>query len=130
MDPFAVTDSLKFLSDDVGDLLANARLRTPGELHACRELMHAVHCRLRDFLRNGEPKDFSTWLDDDWLTTLGLSGRGLIADGDLGIEGKPLATVPSESVKRCEWATRERHRASIWLIGEEHPSYWDWGVDT
>lgn len=124
VNPFAITDSLDFLSDDAEAFVATARLRSAQEFHDYRELMYAVHCRLRGFLRERDPHDFSTWVEDEWLEMLQLERAHLIVDGDLGIDGKPIAAATREAVQRCEWAICERHRASIWLVGEEYPNYW------
>lgn len=127
VDPFAITGSVGFLADTADEFIATACLRSPGELDACRELMYAMHCRIRDFVH---ARDFSAWVEDEWLERLRLSREDLIVDGDLVIGGKPITAASPEDIAKCEWATGERHRASIWLIGEEYPSYWDWTVDT
>jgi hypothetical protein len=129
-DPLAVTGSLGFLADDTDAFIADARVRSAIELTACRELMYAMHGRLRQFLRNNLRRDFSTWVEEDWLKVLKLDRSHLIIDGDLGIASKPIAIAPADAVRNCEWAICERHRASIWLVGEKHPDYWGWGVDT
>jgi|SRR6185312_7435821 len=130
VDPYAVTDSLYFLADDAKDVIATARLRGGEELVASRELMYAIHCRLRGYLRNKTAGDISHWMEQDWLEALGVDRARLIVDGDLAIGGKPISAVGAENVQKCEWAVCQQHRASIWLVGEEFPSYWGWTVDT
>jgi hypothetical protein len=130
VDPFDITDSLGFLADDADQFVSTARLRSVEELHDARELMYAIHCRLRDFIRNKDSKDFTTWVEDRWLDLLRVDRPTLIAAGDLAIGGKAITDAAMDVVQRCEWAVHEQHRASIWLIGEEFPSYWNWGVDT
>jgi hypothetical protein len=130
VDPFAVTDAVGFLADDASDFIATAELRSPDELNDYRELMYAIHCRLRGFLRREEANDFSAWVEQAWLDRLRLARGHLIVDHDLSISGKPIAAAAPGDVRRCERVINERHRTSIWLVGEEHPFYWDWSVDT
>jgi hypothetical protein len=92
--------------------------------------MYAVHCRLRDFIRNKGPRDFTTWVEDKWLDLIKINRATLMVAGDLAVGGKAITDAAIDVVRRCEWVVCEQHRASIWLIGEEFPSYWDWGVDT
>ena len=130
VNPFATTSSLGFLTSEADEFISTAKLRGAQELLDARELMYAVHCRLRDFLRNKDSKDFTTWIEDTWLDSLKVDRAGLIVHGDLGVSGKPITEAAPDVVQTCEWAVCEQHRASIWLIGEEFPSYWDWAVDT
>jgi hypothetical protein len=129
VDPYAVTGSLDFLSDGAADLIRLPALRTASELHACRELLYAIHCRLRGYIREESRKDFTTWIEAVWLTTLHLDASHLIVDNDLAIAGKPITEVDMQSVQACEHIVRERHRASIWLVGE-YPLYSELPVDT
>lgn len=130
VDPYAITDSVGLLSAEAPEFIASAQLRTANELKCCRELMYAVHCRLRDFLRGSNRRDFSSWVDQRWPEVLRLDPARLFVGNELAVGGRALPDVPRNLVQQCEWAVCERHRASIWLIGEEHPTYWNWGVDT
>jgi hypothetical protein len=130
VDPFAITDSLGFLAEDADEFISTARVRSAEELHDARELMYAVHCRLRDFLRNKNSKDFKTWVEGKWLDVMKVNRVNLIVAGDLGVGGKAITEAALHDIQNCEWVVCEQHRASIWLVGEEFPSYWDWGVDT
>jgi hypothetical protein len=118
VDLYALTDSLAFLNDSAGDLIAGATLLGQHELRAYRELLYAVHCRLRDFLRNHQKEDFTTWIEQEWLDLLKLSRAQLIAGGDLAIDGKPISGAEGNRVRTTEWAVCEQHRGIIWLIGE------------
>jgi hypothetical protein len=130
VDPFDVTGSVGFLSDEAATFVEDAQLESSEKLRAYREVMYALHCRLRAFIRTPGPHDISHWFEDEWLADLDIDRASLYADIDLRIDGKAISNVPIEQVQRCEAATCERHRASIWLIGSEYPSYWGWGVDT
>jgi hypothetical protein len=129
VDPYAVADSVWFLSEDAGDLVRTARLRNPTELEACEELLYAIHARLRDFIRNGGRKDFTSWVDKTWIDVLRLDAAHLIVDSDLAIDDKPLGDAEDNRVQECVNITFERHRAAIWLLGE-YPVYSQTPVDT
>ena len=127
--PYEVADSVSFLSEDAEELLRAARLRSRTKLNASRELLYDIHARLRDFLRNGEQKDFTHWVEKSWIDAIGLDSPHLIVDKDLAIDGKALSEVVYERVRECENITCERHRAIIWLV-ERYPSYSQTPVDT
>lgn len=129
VDPYAVTDIVGFLSDDPKAIIDSGKLRTPTELTACRELLYAVHSRLRDFLRNQQPQTFTGWVERWWLDALGVPFDYLIVDNDLAIDRKPVTQVGLERVRTCEWIIRERHRAIRWLTGE-CPVYSETTADT
>jgi hypothetical protein len=129
VDPYAVTDSLWFLSEDAAEVISTARLRSVTELEACRELLYAIHCRLRDFARNRGRKNFTTWVEKTWIATLRLDAAHLIVHDDLAIDGKAITEVEESRLQECEWATCERHRAIIWLFGE-YPVFSQTPVDT
>jgi hypothetical protein len=129
VDPFGVTDSVCFLSDEAAELVASARLRSPAEFQAYREVAYAVHCRLRDFVRNRNAKDFATWVEKAWLEGLQIDPAHLIVGGDLGVGGAPILDAEANRVQACEWITFQRHRAIIWLLGDS-PVYSKTPVDT
>jgi hypothetical protein len=129
VDPYAVTDSLWFLSEDAAEVISTARLRSPIELEACRELLYAIHCRLRDFARNRGRKNFTSWVEKTWMATLGLDAAHLIVHDDLAIDDKVISEVENNRLQECEWVTCERHRAIIWLLGG-YPIYSQTPVDT
>jgi hypothetical protein len=127
---FDVAESVGFLCDDAVEFMNSTPLRAPIELHDCRELMYVLHCRLRAAIRNRACDNFPAWLEEEWLHRLRLNRDDLIVDGDLSIGQTAIGSATPEAIQRCEWAIHQRHRASIWLIGEEQPDYWAWGVDT
>ena len=118
VDPYAVTDIVGFLSDDPTAIIDSANLRIPTELTACRELLYAVHSRLRDFLRYQQPQTFTGWVEAWWLELLGVPFDYLIVDNDLAIDRIPLSQAGNDRVQMCEWAVCERHKAICWLTGE------------
>ncbi len=129
VDPYAVTDALEFLSPDALEVVASAALRDAAELKAYRELMYAIHCRVRDWIRNEQRKDFATWFEASWLDTLHIDLQQILADGDLSFRGKPVYEVEKSKLQGFEWGICEQHRASIWLVGE-HPIHWETTADT
>ena len=51
VDSYELTDSLVFLAEEAAEIISSAELRPRAELEACRELLYAIHCRLREFQR-------------------------------------------------------------------------------
>ena len=129
VDPYAVTDSVWFLSEDADAFLQNATLQGGAKLAACRELLYAVHVRLRDWLRHRKPKDFTGWIESNWLDELGVDAAPLVAGGDLAIDSLPISTAESDRVQECSSILFERQRAILWLLGD-YPSYSQTPVDT
>jgi len=129
VDPYAVTDSLEFLSPDASEVVASADLRGGDEIRTYRELMYAIHCRVRDAFRNGHRKDFTTWIESRWLVALHIDAQQVIAGGDLSICGNPVCDVEKSSLPTFEAGIAEQHRASIWLVGES-PTHWETTADT
>ena len=129
VDPYEVADSLDFLSEDAADLITGAALRSSEELEALREVLYAVHCRLRDWMRHRKPKDITSWIEPEWLGVLGMEADALLAGSDLKVGGQAVHEAGTERMHECECITRERHRAAIWLVGE-YPVYGETPVDT
>ena len=129
VDQYTVTDSLEFLIEDAAEFIRMPELRTAKELHACRELEYAIHCRLRNYIREKNQKDFTRWIEMEWLEILKIDANHLIAGNDLAIGGRPIFEVDEQNVQTCAQITWERHRAAIWLFGE-YPIYSELPVDT
>jgi len=129
VDSYIVTDSLWFLDEAAEDVINNAELRHPVELESCHELLYAIHCRLRDFVRNKVPKDFTQWVEKAWLNSLSLNTAGLFAQNDLAIDGGAISEAKSERLQEVMSITLERHRAIIWLV-EGYEIYSQTPVDT
>lgn len=129
VDPFELTDSLMFLDAEAGAIIQNATLLSHAELAACRELFYAIHCRLRDFQRHKEAKEIAHWIEPGWLDALRIESP-LGPTGDLRVGDVEIADAKDNKVNEYEWAMCERHRAAIWLAGEEGPLYSRVPVDT
>ncbi len=129
VDPYELTDSLAFLNEDAEGVIQSAELRPRAELDACRELLYAIHCRLREFQRRKGARRIGTWIEPMWLETLGIESP-LGPTGDLQVGDVEIAAADEEKVTQYEWAVCERHRAAIWLVGEEGPLYSQVPTDT
>jgi hypothetical protein len=88
-----------------------------------------VHCRLREYLRTHSAKSIAHWIEPEWLRVLGAESP-LGPQHDLRIGDVEIAHAQEEEIKQCEWAVCERHRAIVWLVGEEGPVYSQVPADT
>lgn len=129
VDPYEVTDALALLNPEAADIINSADVRISKELSACRELLYAIHCRLRQFNRDRSFHDISQWIESEWLQTLGIDSV-LASNGDLAVGGVPLTESRESARRSCESVTFERHHAAIWLMGEYGPIYSKVPVDT
>ena len=129
VDAYGLTDSLHFLSEEAAELIVSGRLRSTAELDAYREMVYAIHCRLRDFARNRQRKDFTAWVEEAWIELLKIDPAHLIVHGDLGIGDREIGDAEQHRLRICEWLTFQRHRAIIWLLGN-YPVYSATPVDT
>jgi Domain of unknown function (DUF4272) len=116
VDPFEVTDAVGLLSDDVW-LLDQPELRSAEQLTALRDVLYGLHSRLTDFRRHRTTKDARTWFEPAWFEALQLVSPFAV-DGDIALDGRTLAEASERHLEECLWITAERHRASIWLVGE------------
>lgn len=119
VDSYAVTDAFWFLDKAAEEIVTNANLRSPGELDACRELLYAIHARLREYDRNRVPKNFTHWIEQSWLDALGYKLTNLISQNDLAVDGKQISETTEGRLQELLSITSERHRAIIWLMGEQ-----------
>jgi hypothetical protein len=119
VDPYAVADAVGLFSPDADAWTRTARLRDSAELEGCRELLYAIHVRLRDFLRHRTSKDFTDRVENSWIDALGIDPHHLIVDNDLAIDGKAIIHAEESRIQDCEHIICERHRAIIWLVDGE-----------
>jgi len=129
VDPSAVAEAVWFLNEDAGEWVTLAKLRSVARRKAAREVLYAIHVRLRDFLRNGGETDFMNWVQPFWLDLLRIDTSDLIINGDLAIDGRPIREVENERIQEVSWITHQRHQAIIWLV-ERYPNYAETPVDT
>ena len=118
VDPFRAAESVGFLEACGAEPISTVP-RTSAELTAYRELIYAVHSRLRDFERHSQSKNFASWIEPSWIKLLGIEASHLLFDDDLAIDENPLAFANETRVAECLWITRERHKAIVWLVGSQ-----------
>jgi hypothetical protein len=128
VDAIAVTDALDFLHPDAAKLLATPMLRSPDELKAAREWFYDVHVRLRQFLNRGGDGRLAPWIGQ-FVDALGLDRAEVMAGDELAFRGKPLADADRDEVSEWEHVVCERHRAVMWLEGDDDP-FTEISVDT
>jgi len=128
VDAIEVTNALDFLSPDAEDLLASPTRRDAPELEAIREWFYDAHCSLRGFLNHGGDGHLASWIGD-FLRILKIEQSAVSVKGILAFKGNPLPGVNRTKLKDWEHVICERHRAAIWLVGEE-PVYTELPVDT
>jgi hypothetical protein len=128
VDPIAVTNSLDFLFPDAADLLAAPTLRPAEEIKAAREWFYDIHCSLRGFLHHNGDGHLAYWIGD-YMKILGLKRKSVMVGKGLAFEGRPLAEADRTRLEQWEPVICERHRASMWLVGDEDP-YTEISVDT
>lgn len=126
--PRAVGDALGFWSARDHSVLAAPTLRDPEEIGALADQLFAVHWRLREFYLNPVPLDFRDIAERASFGPLDVS-RLPFVEGDLAIDGVPLALVQDERWRDCLRIAGERHRAANWLLGFE-PLYSEVTADT
>jgi hypothetical protein len=128
VDPIAVPNALDFLHPDAEKLMKKPTLRDAAQLDAAREWFYDAHCTLRGFLNGNGDGHLAEWIGL-YLAKLGLASKAVKYGRSLRFAGRPLREAEREDLEEWEWVIRERHRASIWLVGEE-PLYTELPVDT
>jgi Domain of unknown function (DUF4272) len=128
VDAIAVTNALDFLHPDAAKLLKAPKLRSPDELQAAREWFYEVHVRLRQFLNRGGNGRLAPDVRQ-FIDALGLDRAEVMAGDGLAFRGKHLADADRDEVSEWEHVICERHRAVMWLEGDEEP-FTEISVDT
>ncbi len=119
VEPRDLADSLAFLTPTARDVLARATLVSKDEVSLYREIAFAVHWRMVEWRLRPTACDLMAlagrlpWMDEEAIRRLPL------VDGDLSIHGRPIAACSEVDRNRCASIAIERHRAAIWLLGEE-----------
>jgi hypothetical protein len=127
VDAIAVTNALQFLDPDAETLLISPTVRDQAEPQAAREWFYDLHCKLGGFLRHGGDGRLASWIGD-YLAILGIDPKLVMHDGRLTVDGKPVGEANRRRLEEWESVIRERHRATIWLVGEQ-PLYTELSVD-
>jgi hypothetical protein len=129
VDPYATTDDIGLLAPNAIFDGSTTVLKPVGEIEAIREMYYAIHCRLCEYDRSPATRDIRHWFELSWAKLLGCQ-LPLGADGDLCIDGSTLHETSSDRRGECHSIVRSRHRATVWLVGEQGPGYWHVTADT
>ena len=104
------------------ELLANAKLGSPGAIAFFASHITVVGWRLRQFRLAPGPMDYASYLrqhpafKQHWLENDG------IIDGDLALGEWAISSAPADFVATCEGSADERRIAAYWLQGD-NPIY-------
>ncbi|MCU0759401.1 MAG: DUF4272 domain-containing protein [Steroidobacteraceae bacterium] len=125
-DAAAIAASLGWLAEAGTTLGSRARLRSRDELGAALDAIGAVHWRLR--ARTAPAADAGTvsmarWQPDRFAWPEGMTPLALASDGDLALDGGPIAAASPQQLLAGLRRLRARHRAILWLLGQQRD--WD-----
>jgi hypothetical protein len=118
VDPKAAASSVGFLSEDAASRAALAALRPEEDLLRARELIFALHWRLREFSLRPKATDFAAVGRQPWMGMGGIRQLPLVS-GDLALGGIPLAETDESIWRPCLSIAQERHLAINWIFGQE-----------
>jgi hypothetical protein len=117
VDPRQAAASLSFLEVGAGSLLALPTLRPDEELALALARLTLIRERLAAFAQDPRSIDLGALAQGAALGPLLLSGVPL-QDGDLRLDGAPLARASLERVAEVTSSAIERLRALAWVRGE------------
>jgi len=129
VEPFKVAEAVGFLWDEAAQYVRYAQLRGRTELNAYRELVGAIDRRLQEREQRPQRDDLDRVIQPAWLRALGLSRASPVVGGDLVIDGQPLHLVEPSLLRTVAEIIRERHRAALWLTGQQD-GYWTLSLDS
>jgi hypothetical protein len=127
-DAAAIAASLGWLAESGTTLGSRARLRSREELGAALDAIGAVHWRLR---ARAEPAagvgagvvSMARWQPDRFAWPEDMTPLELAPDGDLALDGQPIAAVTDPQLLAGLRRLQARHRAILWLLGQQRD--WD-----
>jgi len=127
-DAAAVAEAFGWLDDAGAELGSTARLRSREEVGAYLDAVSAVHWRLR---RQAEPTQdgdapsgvsLARWHPDRYAWPEDVTPLELAPDDDLALGGRTIGMASPETLLAAWQRIRERHRATLWLLGQ-HRDY-------
>ena len=124
-DPADAANSLGFLKSLSETVLNNPALRPSDELDQYNDFIYNLHWRLRDYSLRKRPYDCSN-LVGAYAGKYGLE----LKENDVCIAGAPITLADDTVLRPVESITRERHRASNWLVGFDSEDFYEVGTDT
>ena len=123
-DPAGAANSLGFLQPTDSTELSRPRLRPPEDLQEYNEFLYNLHWRVRDFSLNRRSYDFESLARKAWGEPVLRHGL-VLQNGDLSIGGVPISQAEESAWRSLMSITRERHRASNWLIGYASEDFYE-----
>jgi hypothetical protein len=116
--PRKVCEAFGWTEDGAGKVLVDAKLRSVEELARFNFQILTLHWRLHDYQISPKPLDYGALSrKTDYFFSTFDYGYVRMAEGDLEIDGVPIAAADGNSLQRVSSCTRERHIASNWLMG-------------
>jgi hypothetical protein len=128
-DPSGAANSLGFLQPMDSTALKQPQLLPPEDLHEYNEFIYNVHWRIRDFSLNKRSYDFESLARKAWGEPVLRHGL-IICESDLCVGGVPILWAKESAWRTLASITRERHRASNWLIGYASEDFYEVTTDT
>jgi len=128
-DPADVANSLGFIEDASETVLKFPVLRATAALNEYNEFIYNIHWRVRDFSINQNAYDFESLARKAWGEPVLRHGLK-IAEKDLCVGGVPISQADERDWRTLSSITRERHRASNWLIGYASEDFYEVTTDT
>jgi hypothetical protein len=124
-DPADAANSLGFLQRTEETVLNDPKLRSSDELDQYNDFIYNLHWRVRDYLLRKRPYDCSN-LVGSYAGKYGLE----LKEKDICIAGVPITLADDTVLRPVEGITRERHRASNWLVGFGSEDFYEVRTDT
>jgi hypothetical protein len=128
-DPADAANSLGFLRSADSTVLSTPHLRPLEDLREYNGFIYNLHWRVRDFSLNGRSYDFESLARKAWGDPILRHGL-VLQDGDLSVGGVPISRAEEGTWRKLVSITRERHRASNWLIGYASKDFYEITTDT
>jgi hypothetical protein len=128
-DPAGAANSLGFLQPTNATVLKEPQLRSSDDLREYNEFIYNLHWRVRDFSLNKRSYDFESLARKAWGEPVLRHGL-VLSERDICVKGVPISRTPEQDWRTLASITRERHRASNWLIGYASEDFYEVSTDT
>ncbi len=114
--------TLGFLTPEGQALATRARLRDRDETARYADIAGALHWRLQRQISEPGHILMSRWRSDAFAWPEGVT-PAQFADEDLAADGRSITTLSDTELLPLLQRTAERHRAALWLLGQQR-DYW------
>lgn len=115
-------EALGFLTDEGAALATQARLRDRDETASYADIAGALHWRIQRQLTEPGPLLMSRWRSDQLQWPEAVTAAQF-HDEDLAKDGRAITTLGDGELLQWLQVAAERHRASLWLLGQQR-DYW------